>query len=57
MYNESIISFPGLGIDEFVLNRVAISFKIGGHSFTVILSVLLFFAHSAISLTAQKSME
>ena len=35
MYNESIISFPGLGIDEFVLNRVAFSFKIGGHSFTV----------------------
>ena len=35
MYNESIISFPGLGIDEFVLNRIAISFKIGGHSFTI----------------------
>jgi phosphatidylglycerol:prolipoprotein diacylglycerol transferase len=35
MYNESIISFPGLGIDEFVLDRVAFSFKIGGHSFTV----------------------
>ena len=35
MYNESIISFPGLGIEEFVLNRVAFSFKIGGHSFTV----------------------
>ena len=35
MYDESIISFPGLGIEEFVLNRVAISFKIGGHSITV----------------------
>ena len=35
MYNESIISFPGLGIEEFLLNRVAFSFKIGGHSFTV----------------------
>ena len=28
-YNESIISFPGLGINEFVLNREAISFQIG----------------------------
>jgi len=35
MFNESIISFPGLGIDEFVLNRVAFSFKIAGHTFTV----------------------
>jgi phosphatidylglycerol:prolipoprotein diacylglycerol transferase len=35
MYNESIISFPGLGIDEFVLNRVAFSFHIGSHTFTV----------------------
>lgn len=35
MYNESIISFPGLGIDEFVLNRVAFSFNIGSHNFTV----------------------
>ncbi len=35
MYNESMISFPGLGIEEFILNRVAFSFKIGGHSFTV----------------------
>ena len=35
MYNESTISFPGLGIDEFVLNRVAFSFKIGSHNFTV----------------------
>ncbi|MBQ2987656.1 MAG: prolipoprotein diacylglyceryl transferase [Clostridia bacterium] len=35
MYNESIISFPGLGIDEFILNRVAFSFKIGSHTFTV----------------------
>ena len=35
MYNESMISFPGLGIDEFILNRVAFSFKIGSHSFTV----------------------
>lgn len=35
MYNESIISFPGLGIDEFVLNRVAFSFSIGSHTFTV----------------------
>ena len=29
MGRESIISFPGLGIEEFVLNREAISFKIG----------------------------
>jgi phosphatidylglycerol:prolipoprotein diacylglycerol transferase len=35
MYDESIISFPGLGIDEFVLNRVAFSFDIGSLSFTV----------------------
>ena len=35
MYNESIISFPGLGIDEFVINRVAFSFDIAGHTFTV----------------------
>ncbi len=35
MYNESIISFPGLGIDEFVINRVAFSFDIAGHNFTV----------------------
>jgi len=35
MFNESMISFPGLGIDEFVLNRVAFSFQIGGHTFTV----------------------
>ena len=35
MYDESIISFPGLGIDEFVLNRVAFSFEIGSFTFTV----------------------
>ena len=35
MYDESMISFPGLGIDEFVLNRVAFSFNIGSHTFTV----------------------
>lgn len=35
MFDESIISFPGLGIDEFVINRVAFSFDIAGHNFTV----------------------
>ena len=35
MGHESIISFPGLGIDEFVLNREAISFTIGEFPITV----------------------
>lgn len=35
MGHESIISFPGLGIDEFVLNREAISFTIGELPITI----------------------
>ncbi len=35
MGRESIISFPGLGIDEFVLNREAISFSIGDFPITI----------------------
>ena len=35
MGHESIISFPGLGIDEFVLNREAISFTIGKLPITI----------------------
>ena len=59
MYNESIISFPGLGIDEFVLNRVAISFKIGGHSFTVMwygifICLAIFCAFSYFAYRAKK---
>ncbi len=33
--NTSIISFPGLGIEPFELNRIAISFHIGEKPFTV----------------------
>lgn len=35
MGHESIISFPGLGIDEFIIDRVAISFDIGKFPFTI----------------------
>ena len=35
MGHESIISFPGLGIDEFVIDRVAIDFKIGSLPITI----------------------
>ncbi len=35
MSNISEISFPGLGIDAFDVNRIAISFKIGSKSFTI----------------------
>jgi phosphatidylglycerol:prolipoprotein diacylglycerol transferase len=35
MGHESIISFPGLGIDEFIIDRVAISFNIGKFPFTI----------------------
>ena len=35
MKNESIISFPGLGIEEFVMNGTAISFRIGDMPITI----------------------
>ena len=35
MGHESIISFPGLGIDEFVIDRVAIDFNIGSLPITI----------------------
>ncbi len=35
MPNISEISFPGLGIDAFDVNRIAISFKIGSKDFTI----------------------
>ena len=35
MKTESIISFPGLGIDEFVLDGTALSFRIGDMPITV----------------------
>ena len=35
MKNESIISFPGLGIDEFLMEGTAFSFQIGNMPFTV----------------------
>ena len=59
MYNESIISFPGLGIDEFVLDRVAFSFNIGSHNFTVmwyglIICLAIFTAFSYFVLRAKQ---
>ena len=35
MKNESIISFPGLGIEEFVMDGTALSFRIGDMPITV----------------------
>ena len=59
MRNESIISFPGLGIDEFLMNGTAFSFQIGNTPFTImwygiIICIAIFTAFSYFAFRAKQ---
>ena len=59
MRNESIISFPGLGIDEFLMNGTAFSFQIGDTPFTImwygiIICIAIFTAFSYFAFRAKQ---
>ena len=59
MRNESIISFPGLGIDEFLMNGTAFSFRIGNTPFTImwygiIICIAIFTAFSYFAFRAKQ---